>query len=220
MKNFQKYYQKLFDVLGYPLSKKTAIDSKSIAQAEKRLEIKVPPALRDYYLVAGKERQFNCCLNRLLPPKEWSVDKGRLLFMEENQAVVWWGVPVRNPKLADPMVWQGVNDDTITWASEHRRCSTFLAVTLHYHAVSGGYRFCSQARAPEKSSYRFEKNGWTYHGEVGEVSAYSRQNQVVCLMPPDDLPFMPARWTILAGAKTKDALSQIGDELEVKFAEN
>ncbi|MGO9114246.1 MAG: hypothetical protein ACLP9L_33950 [Thermoguttaceae bacterium] len=52
----------------------------------------ISAALRDYYLVAGRERRFNCCLNRLLPPQEWLVDKHRLIFMEENQAVLSWGV--------------------------------------------------------------------------------------------------------------------------------
>jgi hypothetical protein len=185
-----------------------------IAAAEKRLGVRVPRALRDYYLVAGRERRFNICLNRLLSPLEWSIDKHRLIFMEENQGGFWWGISVRNPSSEDPPVSQGINDEPITWSLEHRKCSVFLAVMLHYQAVNGGLRFCGRADAPERFRHRFEDIGWTFYGEVNTQSAYSRANQVVCLMPPFDTRFMP-NWSVLAGGKTKQDLQTIAIDLGV-----
>jgi hypothetical protein len=164
--------------------------------------------------VAGRERRFNTCHNRLLPPSEWTIDKKRLIFMEENQSVFWWGVSIRNPDSDDPPVSQGINEDPITWHPEHRKCSVFLAVMLHYQAVSGGLRYCGSGDAPEQSSYRFEEQGWTYYGEVNSLLAYSRPNQVVCLVPPHDLPFM-RNWSVLAGGKTKRDLRTISAELGI-----
>jgi hypothetical protein len=212
MASFTNYYRTIYQTFGYPLTERTALPSKVLTAAEKRLGLRIPAALRDYYLVAGRDRRFSACHNRLLPPAKWSVEKHRLIFMEENQCVVWWGVSTRNPSSDDPPVSQGINAEPITWHPEHRRCSVFLAVMLHYQAVSGGFRFCGGADAPDQSSYRFEENGWTHYGEVNSLLAYSRQNQVVCLMPPGDLPFMQ-KWSVLAGGKTKADLHAIEADL-------
>jgi hypothetical protein len=166
MASFKNYYRSLFRTFGYPLSDRTVLSSNVLTVAEKRLGVKIPKALRDYYLVAGRERRFNTCLDRLLPPSQWSLDKKRILFMEENQVVAWWGVSIRNPRAADPPISQVINDEPIYWLPEHRKCSVFLAVMLHHQAVSGGFRFCGMADVPEQSNYRFEENGWTYYGEV------------------------------------------------------
>jgi hypothetical protein len=188
-----------------------------LGAAEKRLRVKIPQALYDYYLVAGAERRFGTSCNRLLPPRAWSVDRQRLIFMEEQQSVVWWGVSVRNPRAQDPQVFQGINDEPISWALEHRKCSVFLAVMLHYNAVSGGLRYCDQADAPDQSSYRFDEHGWTYYGASGSLQAYSRKNQVVCLMPPGNLPFMQ-KWSVLAGGKTKRDMYTIETDLGIRFS--
>jgi hypothetical protein len=214
MASFKKYYRAIYQTFGYPLTERTALPPEVLTTAEQRLEVRVPAALRDYYLVAGRERRFSACHNRLLPPAKWSVDKQRFLFMEENQRVAWWGVSTRNSSSDDPPVSQGVNDEPIIWRPEHRKCSVFLAVMLHYQAVNGGFRFCGTADAPDQSDYRFEEHGWTHYGAVNSLSAYSRPNQVVCLMPP--LPFME-KGSVLAGGKTKADLRAIGADLGVAF---
>jgi hypothetical protein len=216
MASFQQLYREIFATFGYPLTEKTSLAPRVLAEAERRLGVRVPAALREYYLIAGQERRLNACHNRLLPPSDWSIDRKRLIFMEENQSVLWWGVSIRNPDSDDPPVSQGINDEPITWSPEHRRCSVFLAVMLHHHAAGGGFRFCGTADAPEQSSYRFEEHGWTYSGQVRATLAYRRPNQVVCLEPPGDLPFMQ-KWSILAGGKTRRDLQAIGDELGVSF---
>ena len=135
--------------------------------------------------------------------------------MEENQAVSLWGVSTRNSEADDPPVSQGFNDDAIAWQLEHRRCSIFMAVMLHYQAVCGGFPFCATGDAPDKSDYRFEKHGWTHYGEVNSLMAYSRQNQVVCLAP-FSLPFMDkVTFTVSIGAQSKGNLQAIAKELGV-----
>jgi hypothetical protein len=217
MASFKQYYRTLHRTFGYPLTGRTALSPKVLTAAERRLGVRIPAALRDYYLVAGRERRFGACHNRLLPPHEWRIDKHRLLFMEENQRVVWWGVSTRNPRSQDPPISQGVNDEPITWAREHRRCSAFLAVMLHYQAVSGGFRFCGRADAGDGPGYDLEEHGWTYYGEVNSLMAFSRPNQSVCLMPTM-LPFMDkAAVSVLAGAKTKADLQAIAHDLGLTF---
>jgi hypothetical protein len=217
MASFTKYYRAIYQTFGYPLTERTALAPGGLAAAQRRLGVRAPAALRDYYLVAGRERRFSASLHRVLPPSQWTLNKQRLIFMEENQAVVFWGVSTRNSAAVDPPVSQGINDEPITWAPEHRKCSVFLAVMLHYNAVSGGFPFCGGADAPEQSDYRFEDRGWTKYGEVNSLLAYSRPGQAVCLMPPGNLPFLQ-RWSVLAGAKTKADLRAVGGEIGVTFA--
>ena len=214
MTSFKKHYQSIFKSFGYPLSKRTAMPSKALTAAEKRLRIRIPAAIRDYYLVAGRERRFNICHNRLLPPNQWTVDKQRLVFMEENQSVVLWGVSTRNPEANDPAISQAINDESLAWNPEHRRCSQFLAVMLHYNAVNNGLRFCGAASVPVSPNEQLVRDGWTFFGNVNSLMAYSRPRQVVCAMSPGDLPFM-RNWSIYVGGKTKADLKGIAAELGV-----
>ena len=212
--NYKTYYRNLFKQFGYPLTQRAEAPLKTIREAEQRLGIKVPQSLRDYYL----EQRFNKSCNRLLTPKDWEVDQTRLMFMEENQRVLWWGVSVRNPDNQDPPVSQGLNDDPIPWYREHAKCSVFLAMMLHYQAVNGGFRFCGSAYFDEDLKYQFVKRGWTHYGTLNSMQAFSRQNQVVCLMPSDGLPFME-KWTFLAGAKTKRDLQTIQTDVGLELEE-
>ena len=124
MTPFIKHYRRLFTSFGYPLTKPTGLPSTTIAAAGKRLGVTIPAALRAFYLVAGRERRFNVCHNRLLAPQSWTTDRHRLIFMEENQQVVFWGVSLRNRDVQDPPVSQGVNDEPIVWRPEHRKCGS------------------------------------------------------------------------------------------------
>jgi len=71
---------------GYPL--------RAIEAAEVRLGVNLPAPLREYYLSVGRHK-INSAHNRLLPPDALEVSQGRLVFMEENQCVVFWGVRSR-----------------------------------------------------------------------------------------------------------------------------
>jgi hypothetical protein len=206
-------YRHVFDRFGYPLARSHSLPAESLARAETRLAVRAPLALRDYYRVAGKERRFNTAHNRLLQPREWFVAGNRLAFLEENQAVSWWGVPVKREAARDPSVYQGIDHEDMVWAREHRRCSTFLVVVLHYQAVSGGFPYCGSAPAPDNLHERL-RDGWKYVGEVNRLWAFNRQDQAVCVMPGGAAPFSPAM-VLLAGAKTRSALRSVEEALAV-----
>lgn len=208
MFSFTNYYRVIYETFGYPLTERNCMPSTVIAASERRLGRSLPAALRDFYLVAGRERRFNQALNRVLAPGAWFLDRQRLVFMEENQSAAWWGVSIRNAASHDPPVSQGINDEPITWRREHRKCSVFLAVMLHYQAVNGGFRFSAMATAPADASRRL-RNGWTYYGEVNKLRAYSRENQVVCLSP-----FMDTM-CLFAGAKTQPDVQTMAKDLHV-----
>lgn len=80
--------------------------------------------------------------------------------------------------------------------------------------MNGGFRFCAKADAPDRPNYRIKEHGWTFIGDVNSLRAYSRRNQVLCTLPPGDLPFLN-KWWLLMGGKTKTDLHAIADEIGV-----
>lgn len=124
--------------------------------------------------------------NRLLPPDEWFVDAGRLVFLEENQTVVFWGVPVAAAD-DDPAVDQGVvNGSTIEWHSESDQCSVFLKVMFAWQAVMGGLGRTWTAQVDDHFPTRLR--GWTALGSIHELQAYSKSGSALCHVPWDDGP--------------------------------
>jgi hypothetical protein len=85
----------------------------------------LPPAFRDYYESAGKV-SINTEHNILYDPKKLKIWKGKLLFMEENQRVVFWGLDVREFDQADPKVFQANNSEPIEWYSLDKPFSEFI----------------------------------------------------------------------------------------------
>lgn len=215
--NFQNEYSSLFAKLGFPLGKHDGIPAAELADAETRLRIRLPQALMDYYLVAGKEKVLNHSFNRLCPPDDWEVHSGDLVFFEENQTVVVWGVPVSNETEENPIVYQCplVRGDPDKWYSEEVRCSDFLKFMIHLQAAyGGGMPFTASARIVDDLSAKL-KSSWWFGGEVGGMQAYSTENRVVCLTKWRDLFTDTKGWRLFGGAKTKDELTAIAAELGI-----
>jgi hypothetical protein len=82
--------------------------------------------MHKYYLAAGEADRLSRAHNLLFRPEELRLEEDYLIFMEENQGVVHWGIAM--PKLVhpDPTVWQRVNRDPAEWYSERMDSSTFI----------------------------------------------------------------------------------------------
>jgi hypothetical protein len=136
-----RYARALARIYRRPLTAKDALSESRLQKAERRLGLQLPSAMRDFLGLAGLAKE-NCAHNRLFRPEELCVEDGYLIFMEENQAVVHWGIPVGALKQADPEVWQRVNGDTAEWYSEEMPFSRFmlenLAWQLGTEALTGG----------------------------------------------------------------------------------
>lgn len=207
--SFQPFYRRLFETFGYPLTRRSAITGALVKTIEKSLGVVAPPSLRDFYAVAGRERRFSRSHNRVLSPRDWFVDKGRLVFMEENQAVVLWGVSLRLPHDDDPPVDQAVNHEgELRWSRVSRHCSRFLAVALHYQAVCGGLRHCANAPLPDDLKRRL-RGRWSCSGTVNRLTAYNRSNQVLCVEP---------ELGVLVAGKTLTDLRAIESDLGLDLA--
>ncbi len=106
----------------------------ALAQAESRLGLRFPVALREYFLIAGNADDANRAHNVLFRPDEFVLEDEYLVFMEENQAVVHWGIPMDHLDEPDPDVWQRVNGLEPVWYSEELPFSSFMIKNLAWQA--------------------------------------------------------------------------------------
>jgi hypothetical protein len=212
-------YSRLFTRLGFPVSKKDGIPAAQLTKAVNKLGIQLPIALRDYYLVAGKEKIFNHSFNRLCSPSDWEVHAGKLIFFEENQTVVVWGVPASKEAASDPVVFQCplVSGELDKWYSEKIRCSAFLKFMIHLQAAyGGGMPFTASAPVANEPSM-MPKSDWESGGEVNGMQTYSMQDRVVCVTKWQDFGSDRRTWRVFGGATSRDKLDTIAADLGINW---
>ncbi len=210
MDDFQAQYRRAFEILGRPLRRKDGFPNKTIIAAEHRLGIRVPKALADFYRVAGRADDFTCVFNRMLPPDEWAIEAGKLMFMEENQAVVLWGTEAGASSIDDPPAFQATNEEPLEWEQVNDRCSVFLLVMTHWEAAYGAAMpYANTTKVEADLVGRLELN-WSFVGEVVGMKAFHKPGRVVCILEEEDS-------RIYAGANSEAELDAIASELDVRW---
>ena len=106
----------------------------ALKKAECRLGVELPASMREYYLLLGRLDRINKAHNRLFTPQQLRVEDAHLWFMEENQAVAHWGMPLKRLAEDDPVVYQRANVDGAKWYSERMRFSAFLVRMYDWQA--------------------------------------------------------------------------------------
>jgi hypothetical protein len=129
----RKYTKALETLIGRKLTVADGLKGSQVVSAERRLNLKLPLALREYYEVAGK-LSINTDHNKLYSPPDLLVREGKLLFMEENQAVVFWGMDLKELGQLDPEVFQAANVDELVWYSEERKFSDWIIKVLEWQS--------------------------------------------------------------------------------------
>jgi hypothetical protein len=220
---FTETYQNTFATFGIRLRSEDACSNADVEDAENRLEIRLPESLKAYYLVAGREKRINQFHNRLLLPEKLFIDSGRVVFLEENQWVVFWGVPAVQEIQRDAGVFQGVNrhDEGIEWHPEHDSCFTFLNVMAVWHASCGGAAAHTAVGYVDESTTRATLDAqWRFLGEVNAMRAYTQSRRAVCFLKWEDFiqkhRKLPA-WRVFAVAASGDELSELQASLQAQW---
>jgi uncharacterized protein (TIGR02996 family) len=173
-------YQTAFAALARPLRPKDGVSEKSVAEGERRLGVRLPRALRDYYLAAGRVDQFNQACYRLLPPREWELAAGKVVFLADDRSSAAGGVKANDPGGDDPPVfWGYVFEDRPSWRQHHKHCSEFLVNCLYEQAVSGGMKYLGEADITPEQLAQVEQT-WPYVAD-GHVQAFGKNGQAVCV---------------------------------------
>lgn len=169
------YFQKIRHLYGIPENENFGLEESGIVALEKRLNIELPHTLRKYYLTLGSHEALNYAYNRLLRCEDvWVSQDGYLMFYEENQGVVSWGIKKEDLLHPDPPVYANYSNDEANpdWHLElpSEACLLMLAV---YNGVLGGLLFngnCLDAVKPEVVNYI--KDNWQ---ELEDISNSSQR---------------------------------------------
>lgn len=146
-KDYQRLFQELARrLLGVVLLEEHGVSASELKEAEARLGRPLPPALWAFYSVAGRFHEFCDAHNRVIAPDKLTLVDSHLLFMEENQEVVSWGIPVSALDAADPIVWQRVNTEPETWYSEEKSFSRLMVDMYQWYDEIGLWGTGSTAR--------------------------------------------------------------------------
>jgi hypothetical protein len=170
------YFQKIRHLYNVPENENFGFSSSEIDKLEKQLGIVLPAKLREYYLTLGKHQAINYSHNRLLQPGgeiDFSQDD-YLIFYEENQAVVSWGIKKEDLLNPNPPVYGNYSSDELNpdWHLEFPTdgCLLMLAV---YNGVLGGLKYnanCLESIKPEAVSCI--KDNWK---ELPDISNNSQR---------------------------------------------
>ena len=124
--NYQQYFKQQFASItqkdiepqdGYSVTELHAIEN---------VFSSFPIVLQEYYYLLGKH-PINKEHNRILEPNEMYYIEDYLVFAEENENVVVWGILKSDLQIEDPMVYQGQEyNGKYSWYSEDSTFSIFI----------------------------------------------------------------------------------------------
>jgi hypothetical protein len=132
MQPFTAYYRNaLQQLLTSPPKPEDGIPADKLTALLKDRNLQIPQALFDYYTLAG-HLPINTQHNELRPPDKLDWLHNHLVFMDENQQIVYWAIAPDDLTTPDPTVYQGVNDTPIAWTPEPHTLSRFLIAMWHW----------------------------------------------------------------------------------------
>ena len=87
-----------------PLHERDRVPEADLIAAEQRLDLRLPQALRHWYLRAGRRLDFMGNADHFLPPERLYICDNLLCIGSENQGCFRWWIPLRYCYLNDPPV--------------------------------------------------------------------------------------------------------------------
>jgi hypothetical protein len=218
--NYEAAYTRAYAQLGFPLRPRHAGSERQIIRAEQKLGIKLPEALRDFYLAAGREKILRSAFQIIRDPDELAIESGKLVFVDENQGAVVWGLDLKTLRHEDPAVFQGpvVDGEVDRWYPESDRCSKFLIFMLHLQAAYGGAMpFTTSAEI--SSNFSALLKAWNFAGSINGMHAFSRPLQAVCIAQWPEPGQKKKSWRVFAGAHVQETLLQIAADLGLESSD-
>jgi hypothetical protein len=123
---FQPFYTSHFrEIFGSEPEPADGLGEESVEDRLAQRGLQIPKALFDYYSVAGYH-WINRERNRLRPIEELDWYEELLVFMDDDQGIVSWGIHKQDLSNPDPVVWQGVLGEETDWLQDTSTLSRFL----------------------------------------------------------------------------------------------
>jgi hypothetical protein len=123
--------------LGRNVATEDGTEEARIAEAENALQLRLPVALRQYYRLLGQADALNTIHNFFHHVEDLRIEDGCLIFMDENQSAVSWGVRLSDMHEEDPIVWQRNNTRLVEWYSEEKPFSALMESMFDWYQKEG-----------------------------------------------------------------------------------
>lgn len=139
------YFQKIRHLYNIPENEDFGFEESEMVALEKQLNIVLPATLRAYYLTLGRYEALNYSHNRLLRPGrkiKFSPDE-YLIFYEENQGVLHWGIKKDDLSNPNPPVFGNYSsvDENQNWYLELPTTDACMLMLAVYNGVLGGLKY-------------------------------------------------------------------------------
>ncbi len=126
-------------ILGRDLTEEDGINHIIIESLEKNLGQKIPPVLKQFYTAVGNLDMFMSSFESFPEPY---IVKDKIVFLEENQGVCFWGVNRNDVDNQSKIVYvcTDIEAENPGWYSEEVSLSDFLEIVMYYQCTQGGYK--------------------------------------------------------------------------------
>ena len=125
--------------LSRPWAIEDGVPKASVDSAATNLGILIPGALRDFYISVGAVEDLCSVHNHILRPEALGMEEGYLVFADENQSVVSWGISKADLRRSDPQIWQR-NNNSEEWYAEEKSLLQFLTSMFDWYAELGVWK--------------------------------------------------------------------------------
>lgn len=133
---------------------------------EVKENIVLPSILREYYLTLGKNPKINQTFNCLLKPSSqvgFSDDR-HLVFYEENQSAVFWGIREADLSKENPSVYGNLDAQNLSeeWFLDNANTADFLLSMALWNGVMGGLKYSAIANEDSfcEETFAIINNNW------------------------------------------------------------
>jgi hypothetical protein len=201
----------LFRKVGIEFSSDDGYSEEEIEACEERIGYRLPARLRDYYRQVGKH-VINQAHNHLASLSNLGIADGYLIFLEENQGMALFGIPINSLSEEDPIVWQGAVSKTHEWRSEELSVSAFLEISLYWQAACGGLPFSGVATELERETADVIEKNWPLIKTHNKMQFFLKTGQILVLTEEK-----PGAFSLLAAGTTLEQFALIDEVLGIDW---
>ncbi len=200
-------------LLGRSLTNEDGFDISDIKNAEDKLGKNLPKILKDFYMTVGKLDVFMSSFQQFLNPQDLSIEDEKLVFLEENQVVCFWGIDLEQD---DPFVFQMQNMDNAVWYSEEVSLSNFLEMIMYGQCAEGGYEFCGAIYDMDKNELieftnEISAKNWVKVVDHNNWIIYENERKLIWFYTDDD-GNLAAGYPLFASTQTEEDFHKMEDE--------
>lgn len=131
-------------ILGRPLKPEEGISQEEIETAEKRLRLKLPELLREFYLEVGNLTVMTNATERFYSLDQLACIDDKLVFVEEQKGNGYWGINIKERYNKDATVFYCVeenNGEKRIWFNEGIGLKDFVHSTMYYQCAQATYEY-------------------------------------------------------------------------------